>query len=342
MDWAFRFNPDGLSRQTTRSLVHGLQWAQSFGTSSVLRVDLRHNSFDYRDRVYDRIYSVVNGVLVLDPRYEAAGPPRGDDTYEYEAIVQGVQNANFIQNTNAYVIGGSWTHHLSRDHQFKSGIEWQPTRVIFGNPGHIVVSGDRFVLHVNERPDYPDPQKYLPVLGTIYAQDDLEWNDLRFRARPPLRVLQPARGRAVAICPNPANVIDGAPPSPLRATTRKLTLAPRIGVSYPVTKNSSLFFAYGHFYQMPPLGDVFRNADYAVLANLQADGIDFGVLGNPDIKPERTIQYQFGYKHASREWLGLDVTHVLQGHPRPARRGDPHDLQQRRVRGGSATPTSGA
>ena len=34
------------------------------------------------------------------------------------------------------------------------------------------------------------------------------------------------------------------------------TLAPRLGVSYPVTAKSSLFFAYGHFYQMPQLGQI--------------------------------------------------------------------------------------
>jgi outer membrane receptor protein involved in Fe transport len=31
-------------------------------------------------------------------------------------------------------------------------------------------------------------------------------------------------------------------------------------------------------------------------------------MGNPDIKPEKTVQYQFGYKHAISEFLGLDAT----------------------------------
>ena len=31
-------------------------------------------------------------------------------------------------------------------------------------------------------------------------------------------------------------------------------------------------------------------------------------MGNPDIKPEKTVQYQFGYKHAITDYLGLDVT----------------------------------
>jgi hypothetical protein len=69
-----------------------------------------------------------------------------------------------------------------------------------------------------------------------------------------------------------------------------------------------LFFAYGHFTQMPALGTMFDNADYRVLNKLQAGGISYGVLGNPDVKPEHTVQYQFGYKQAVTDWLGLDAS----------------------------------
>ena len=31
------------------------------------------------------------------------------------------------------------------------------------------------------------------------------------------------------------------------------------------------------------------------------------MLGNPDIRPEKTVQYQFGYKQAVTEWLGVDL-----------------------------------
>ena len=30
-------------------------------------------------------------------------------------------------------------------------------------------------------------------------------------------------------------------------------------------------------------------------------------MGNPDIRPEQTVQYQFGYKQAVTEWLGVDL-----------------------------------
>ena len=296
--WLFRLDPDGLSKQHIRSVVHGFEWTQTFGTATLLKLNLRQNYFDYRDMAYDS---------VSDPRYFAAGPPRKDPDYELEAYVQGVDDTRFIQNTNALVIGGAVTQHMSRDHEIKGGIEWQPTHLRFGSPGHMVVSGDQFVAHVDQPPDYPNPQRYRPVLGAAYAQDDLEWNDLKFRAGLRYEYFNSKSGLPSDLA-NPANAIRGAPESKLKPASRKLTLAPRLGVSYPITKKASLFFAYGHFYQMPLLRDIFANADYNILANLQADGLDPGVLGNPNVKPERTVQYQFGYKQALKDWLGLDLT----------------------------------
>jgi hypothetical protein len=79
-------------------------------------------------------------------------------------------------------------------------------------------------------------------------------------------------------------------------------------VSYPVSPNAALYFAYGHFYQYPAFRDIFSNADYSVLADLQAsdDPQRKGILGNPDIRAQRTVQYQLGLKNAVTPDLGLD------------------------------------
>ncbi len=35
-------------------------------------------------------------------------------------------------------------------------------------------------------------------------------------------------------------------------------ISPRFGVSFPITENSLLHFNYGHYYQMPPLDEMFE------------------------------------------------------------------------------------
>jgi len=231
------------------------------------------------------------------------------DGFQYDAILGGVSETRFIQNTNSVVFAGSISHVAGRSHQLKAGFEWQPARLRFGTPGHLVWTGTEYVRHIDEPAEgFPAPSTYHPVLGSSYVQDDIEWNDLRFRAGLRFEYFLP-KATVPGDFANPANTIEGVEPVPEQAASRKVTLAPRLGVSYPVTTKTSLFFAYGHFYQMPQLGQIFTNADYSVLANLQASSDkDYGVLGNPDVKPEKTVQYQFGYKQQLRDWLGLDLT----------------------------------
>jgi len=148
---------------------------------------------------------------------------------------------------------------------------------------------------------------YAPVQGAAFVQDRVEWGDLRVRVGLRLEYFD-ANATVPSDLQNPANSIAGAPASRPVGTTVKWALAPRLGVSFPILDRASLFFSYGHFYQMPGLKDLFGNADYAVLEQLQAGAVDYGILGNPDLDPEFTAQYEFGFKSELMEDVGLDVS----------------------------------
>jgi outer membrane receptor protein involved in Fe transport len=306
-DWNYRFNVDGLPKKRTFSAVHGLEWTHTLSPTTFYRLNVRQNYFDYKEMVYDDFYDPRYGIhgTAMNANQMGLAPPGT----LYDAIVGGVSGTRVLRKTNAMVFAGSVNHVVRREHQIKAGFEWEPARLRFGTPGYLVWSGSRWIRHTDEPVEgFSPPRSYRPVIGSIYAQDDIEWNDLRFRAG-----LRYEYFNAMANVPgdfaNPAGVITGAPPAPAHPASRKLRVSPRLGVSYPVTPKTSLFFSYGHFYQMPQLGQIFGNADYSVLRNLAAnDNRDYGVLGNPDIKPEKTVQYQFGYKQELRDWLGLDLT----------------------------------
>jgi outer membrane receptor protein involved in Fe transport len=295
-NYAFRLDPDGMSKQHTFSLVHGLDMIHTLAKTRFYNVSLRQNYFDYRDMVFDDVY---------DRRYIAAGPPIGDVAFEDGAYVQGVDFTRFKQNTNSIVLKSSFVSQVTRDQQIKVGTEFEWPRVFFGNPGFLEYTQeggrDSLFRHVNEPPRFPGVQEYRPVAAAAFAQEDLEWNDLRIRAGVRFEYFD-ARSALPRDLANPADSL-----TPLKPTTRKMSLAPRLGVSYPITRDAALFFAYGHFYQMPPLRDIFQNADYMILRDLQSGIVNYAVLGNPDIRPEQTVQYQFGYKQAVTEWLGVDL-----------------------------------
>ncbi len=297
-NWAYRLNPDGISRKETFSISHGLDVTHTLSRTMFLSANLRQNYFNYEDMLYDDLY---------DGRYDQAGPGIGISAYEYGANVQGVEFNRFTQKTNSIVAKGTLTSQLSRHQQVKVGGEFEWPTLEFGTPGHLLYSAGSGIQRVeNLPPYYPAVQTYHPRSASGFAQSAGEWNDLNLRVGLRLDCFNPMTTLPSDLA-NPANTIEGAPPSPLVPTTRKFTLSPRLAVSYPVTRDAALFFAYGHFIQMPGLGQIYTNADYQMLQNIQASSTSYDIMGNPDIKPEKTVQYQFGYRQALTDWFGVEA-----------------------------------
>jgi outer membrane receptor protein involved in Fe transport len=297
--YVWRLNPDGMKKQKTISYIHGLDITHLVSQSTYYTVSLHQNYFDYTDWVYDDFY---------DPRYDASKLPV--TLPNSDVIYQGVDFSRFRQKTNTYVGKISLSSQVTKAHQLKIGGEFQYSDLQFGTAGTLVYlqEGGATVLkrYVDLPPDYPGVQFYKPISGAAYAQDLIEWNDLTVRAGVRFEYFD-ARSYLPSDPANPANAISGVPASYPKRTTAKTSYAPRLGVSYPITATAGIFFSYGHFYQLPPLRDIFSNANYDVLALIQPSSSNYGVIGNPDVKPERTVQYEFGYKNALSDVLGLSV-----------------------------------
>ena len=298
-DWKFRYLPDGRTWKKTFSVSHGADWTHTLSPAAYYSASFRQNYFDYTDRAYESMF---------DGNYDVAGPLQDDAAYEEgSAWLEGVDLGRLRQTTDTRVLKATFVDQVAKEHRIKLGGEIQSVRLRFGPPGYVLAVGVDQLLRIESFPPFlPGFAHYYPLIGAAFAQDEVEWNDLRLRAGLRFEYFDP-RSSIPADLANPANSIPGAPPSPLVSTTKKISLAPRLGVSFPVSRRASVFFAYGHFYQMPALKDAFGDADYRVLDDLQSGVTDFDVVGNPDIRPEKTVQYQFGYRHALAEWLGLDV-----------------------------------
>jgi len=300
--WAWRYNPAGRTTQRTFAATHGLDWTHTLSGSTFYTLAARQNYFDYSDMAYEDL---------MDPRYDAAGPPRSTDNYEPGAIVQGVDLARFKQETNALIVKGSVVSQVTPDQMVKFGGEFQWPVVEFGAPGHLVyttVNGvETLVRHVDDPPDWPGPKTYYPRIGAGYGQTQIEWNDFTVRAGLRLEYFD-ACAAVPSDLSNPANSIDGAPLSTPERVDAKTEVAPRLGMAYPITERSGIHFAYGHFYQYPSLNDIFTNADYTALADLQASATQYVVMGNPDVKAEHTVQYELGYKQILTRDVGVEAS----------------------------------
>jgi outer membrane receptor protein involved in Fe transport len=299
--YAYRYNPDGLGTAYTYSLTHGVSFTHTISEKMFYKLNIRQNLFDYKDYKYEDLF---------DSRYLEAGTPKGDANYENGAIVQGVELSRFKQRTNAFVVKGDYTWQASRSDLVEAGIETQNSEMLFGSPGYLLqtnVNGVEILLPRENVPRQPGVKTYYPKQLASYLQDRVEWGDLVVRAGLRFEYFD-ANAYVPGDLQNPANTISGAPVTAAKKTSVKLALAPRLGFSFPLTNTASLYFSYGHFYQMPGLSLLYNNADYSLLDELQAGGISYGVMGNPDLRPEKTIQYEFGLKQAFGPSIGAELT----------------------------------
>lgn len=299
---SFRLIPDGIPTQKTLSLTQGLDITHTITEMMFYKLNFRYNYFDYSNYKYPSVY---------DPRYLQAGIPQSDANFQDGAVVQGVDLTRFIQKTNDGIVKLDYSWQADRTNLIEAGLEGEVSKLSFGSPGFLRetnVNGLQILQPLySTDPKDPKVETYYPKQGVAYLQDRVELGDLVVRAGLRLQVFD-ANAYVPSDLQNPANSIKGAPLSYLKRTTVKTSIAPRIGLSFPLTSSASIYFSYGHFYQMPGLGDLYNNSNYLVLNQLQAGGIDYGVLGNPDLKPQFTVQYEVGLKQAITENLGTQLT----------------------------------
>lgn len=78
----------------------------------------------------------------------------------------------------------------------------------------------------------------------------------------------------------------------------QIYLSPRMGVSFPVTEASKLYFNYGHFYQRPAISFLYNQAIFVGSTSVPT----------PDLLMAKTISYEFGYEQLFFSEILLNVT----------------------------------
>lgn len=84
----------------------------------------------------------------------------------------------------------------------------------------------------------------------------------------------------------------------------KEQISPRFALAFPITDTGFLHFSYGHFFQMPNYSYLFTNPEFEVTPGSGAGT----TMGNADMKPERTTQYEVGFSQQIGTDIGIEVT----------------------------------
>lgn len=160
---------------------------------------------------------------------------------------------------------------------------------IFGNP---IDSG-------------PEGPKH-PVFAAFYVQDKMEFSDLVLNLGFRLDYIDPDS----KTFENPRNVkfdADGIiDPAFLKTVDPTVQISPRLGFSFPVTDKTVFHAQYGKFIQQSRLRDVYlgfnRSSDVIKGGFAELNPVGYGLL------PERTTQYEIGFKQQLGENFAFDIT----------------------------------
>lgn len=136
---------------------------------------------------------------------------------------------------------------------------------------------------------YNTRYRYFPKMAALYLQDKFDLQ--RFAMNLGLRYdyLDPAGERPVIedilkLNSNEIQVFTKKVP-----VASKAQISPRFGIAFPLGVNDKLHINYGHFFQAPLFEYLYTNLEY-----------DFSgynpLVGNPDLKPEKTVALEVGYE----------------------------------------------
>ncbi|MBD3167480.1 TonB-dependent receptor [bacterium] len=191
-----------------------------------------------------------------------------------------------VRETEEYTFRTSFQSQVHENHEFKTGVElkryYMEQQEIQG-PDQLY-EGEALV-----DPSEPFPERgsvrdfwdYAPWEGAVYLQDKMEFEGLIVQA-----------GLRMDFVVHDQEVVDESKrraerdePGAVEAERWNYQVAPRLGISHPITSKSKLYFNYGHFYQRPSFLYYYKST---------TTNINEGTVGNPNLEFEKTVTYELG------------------------------------------------
>ncbi len=198
----------------------------------------------------------------------------------------GMSNARDTSVVTAYNFKADLTSQLNRFLQIKTGVEYNlsDSKVNYGR-------FDEFLPSSNSHSTW----ERTPVRGAAYAQSKLEFAGMIANLGLRLDYFN-AGGDWYSYDPfSPAFSARFAPVIDTLLTqdpTKHIfSLSPRMGVSFPITEFSKLYFNYGHFRSLPDPNNLFLLREFTTTGQISR-------VANPNNPLPKTVAYELGYEQS--------------------------------------------
>ncbi len=275
--------------RTERTLTQSVNWVHSFNVSSYLDVTLAHQS-----ERYELPYRYLPGYSQMVDRLDSLYDPSGtvlragtwwDDNY-FTSLERVSTNWYQDSRTETYSLRADYANQITESNFIKAGLGVHYYDMLDNG-----VYGSYQANSYAARNGFAEYYRGYPIDVSAYVQDKMEYSGLianvglrveayNFQARvpaDPFSYLYPGTDGPS----NPGN------PNTVWSQT-KYMVQPRLGISFPVGTSTALRIQYGHFASMPTFAQAFSNMTWK----------GWNGIGNPDLDPKKTINYEFGLQQA--------------------------------------------
>jgi outer membrane receptor protein involved in Fe transport len=275
-----------------------IQWTHVFGTNSLLR--------GYVSRLSTDRTSSVGG---LDPTSYTFVEPGQRDPSEDGFNDIGTSQSWSSSNTEVWNAKFNFDSQIHRLHFLKTGFEYfyenvRSTSISFpaDNPEDPV--------ELSYRGDFPGVGRVrwvssnLPSRGALFLQDNIEFKSINIRLG--LRydffylgnqVFDPAYiARWEDVTGQQADWLEN---KSFFSQMVRGAFSPRLAIGYPISRSTVFYFNYGHFLQYPERDQLYHDPVPTAIAN--------NYVGNPSLKPQKTVQYEAGFDQLIFDDLSLGI-----------------------------------
>ncbi|MBN1465818.1 TonB-dependent receptor [candidate division KSB1 bacterium] len=295
------YKPDGRSRWHDKTDMLTLQLNHVLGQR--LFYELKFSYTDSKTGSY--LYADPFDSRYLHDRYAA--------NESFTGFITGGQDKGHYTNSTTKTLGRlDLTWQATNNHSLDFGAE--AFRFEYNQASYSILNAYRntqasaFLYAPEIMPDssvYSDVYIKKPVQASAWLTDKMEFDamvvELGVRAEyfDP-KTIYPTNYR------NPNNLLqkEDTPEwiSQYPAADAKINVAPRLGLSYQLGEAALLRFSYGHFYQYPPHSTMYQNNSYVLSPTNYSS-----TLGNPQVEPEMTVNYEIGLWQMLNRWMDLEV-----------------------------------
>lgn len=252
-----------------------------------------------------------------DPRYMH---PDSLNTIGYAFHNKGTDLHRFFRETQSYTTKLDFSSQITDHHLVQLGAEGKYHKLKFDdyNLEPLQVNGVPVVPFVPSIPDPTSINRNLfsanPIEFAGYIQDKIEFNNVIINIGLRLDYFD-SRGK-VLVDPSDPNInvplrlgldsltLAQREPYFYKNATPKWQLSPRFGIAYPISADGVVHFSYGHFLQVPTFQYLFNRGEYKV----PESGAVNDPYGNPDLKPQKTIMYEIGFRQQFANDFVIDAT----------------------------------